>query len=136
MKIFDIRPAIPSDISFIYQTWLKSYKHDSAFGKSVRTSIFFPRYRTILDTLLAKADVLVACHPDNSDIILGYMVSEPLVLHYAFVKESFRRLGVAKALYEASGMPLVLSHRTEAIQGILDTHSLVYDPFILFKGDK
>lgn len=139
MKAFNIRPAKPLDISFIFETWLKSYKHDSAFGKSTRSYIFFPQYRQVLDSILSDqtTQVFIACHPEVEDVILGYLVVSKDVIHYVFVKESFRNIGIARELYNHVGGPLILSHRTNFIQPILDKHTeLVYNPFTLFnKGE-
>jgi hypothetical protein len=136
VKIFDIRPARPLDIPFIYETWLKSYKHDSAFGKSVRSSVFFPAYGEVIDNILLSSTTIIACHPEEPDIILGYLVYSPTILHYVFVKEAFRGLGIARTLYETAQVPTTLSHRTGSVQDILARHSeLVYNPFVLFNKE-
>lgn len=133
-----IRKANPKDIPFIYETWLKSYKHDSAIGKSTRSGIFFDEYKTIVDRILSNKDTqtLVACLNDSTDVILGYLVKELNLAHYCFVKESFRRLGVARSLFATDGMLIratSTTHKTYYAQDLIDRFGLDFNPFLLYK---
>lgn len=133
-----IREAKHSDISFIYATWLNSYHYDS-WTKSIAKSVFFDNYKRIIDELLLNSQVKVACVPADQDIILGYMVSEPDFIHYAFVKEAFRGFGIAKSLLIDSGFSpddmIVITHRTKKLMDLTGhKNNLIYNPFINFKG--
>ena len=131
---YKIRHALPSDVAFVYSTWLNSYKRDSALGKSTRDTIFFNEYRFVVDYILNRpnVDVMVCCHPDEISVIFGYAVYEPGILHYVFVKEAFRRLGIAKALLtDARDAFEITTHRTSS--GDLTGHTLAHNPFLLFK---
>lgn len=106
-KIRDIREG---DLPFVFQTWLKSFKTDSHFAHRIRDTVYFPNHHLIVEILLERATTLVACLEDDEDVILGYLTFERdlrgmPVLHYAFVKEAWRRNGVARSLYAASGLP-------------------------------
>ncbi len=133
-----IRPALPSDIAFIYATWLRSYRKDSLIGANCGTDIYFQSYARIMDGLLAspKVEVLIAALKEDEDIIIGYLVAEPGVLHYVFVKDAFRKLGVARSLYEASFPDTNFTthtHWTRTASPIIQTLKLDYNPFLLFK---
>lgn len=142
MNSFSVRPANAGDIPFIYSTWLNSYKHDSAAGLSVTKTIFYEQYRLVLDHILASGDTvtLVACKSDEPNVIFGYVVADPTsaILHYAFVKESFQRLGIAKDLF-ARALPgcsaVVVSHLTNFANEIARRHSLTFNPFLLYSGN-
>jgi hypothetical protein len=84
--------------------------------------------------------VTVACLPDNEDVILGYIVFQPNVLHYMFVKEAFRKFGIARFLYKESfgdNETITYTHKTLFVRDILSAHPLLtYNPFKLFNtGD-
>lgn len=135
------RQALPQDIPFIYSSWLKSYKHDSDFAKTIRTGIFFDNYREVLDDILERADVIVACLPNDKDIIIGYLVYEAHAIHYSFVKESFRNLGVArsmfKEIYKTLLLPVSYTHITNTAKPFSKSYDFIYNPILLFnKGDE
>lgn len=118
---FDIRDAIDEDIPFIYATWLESYRYDSYFGKSHRNTIFFNDYKKVLDKILLESHVSVACVKEAPDTILGYMVHEPGVLHYVFVKGPFRRLKIATGLfnYAFDNPYITYTHKTYTVVPII-----------------
>lgn len=137
------RPAKPEDLNFIYSSWQKSYQCDSYFGNSARKSIFFENYPSIVDSILARpnVDVVVACLNDNPNVILGYLVFElENILHYCFVKECWRRAGIARGLVAAAFFEpvggLVFTHRTKTAEPVIARYpSLNYNPFLLFQRE-
>lgn len=135
---YDIRDAKGTDLAFIYSTWLKSYRSDSAIAARCRTSVFYSAYNPILDRILAATDTLtvVACLPDNPNVILGYLVSQGDLIHYVFIKEDWRQQGIAKTLWEHVGghEQTVFTHRTKTAEPILDRFPmLIYNPFALMQ---
>ena len=143
-QLYIIRKALPEDISFIYSSWLKSFRYGATANKLVRTDIFFTNYREVLDSILARSLTLVACLPDSPEVILGYMVYEEDIIHYCFIKHSFRRLGIASRLLEQTGLKdseFKVTHRTNELSKILDSLILVkglkleYNPFLLYNKD-
>ena len=138
MAEFTIRPAQGSDLAFIFDTFLKSYKMSSPVGKACRNGIFFDNYRLILDDILEHSKIYVACHQDEPTVIFGYMIADGATLHYCFIKEVFRNLGVAKALYnealkEADPMFgfLYTTHKTFHSDKI-ESFKVPYNPFRLY----
>lgn len=123
---FDIRDARGDDLNFIYATWLESFRYDSYFGKSHRNTIFFNDYRKVVDRLLDRSSVLVACVKDEPGTILGYLVHEPDQLHYVFVKGAFRRLGIGRGLFDKAfpGQHVIeFTHKTFSAIPILEKTS-------------
>lgn len=98
--MFKLRMSNVGDINFVYSTWLRSYKHDSPLTKYTKRELFFDQHQKILDRLLSKEGmrVSIACDPDDEMIIYGYLVYEPNVIHYIYVKDAFRRRGIATTL--------------------------------------
>ncbi len=133
---WNIRSAVGDDLPFIYGTWAQSYRYDSLIGKGCRNSIFFPEYNKVIDYILDQDDtqVLVAHLPAEPNVILGYFVCQPSVIHYVYVKEAFRKEGIAKSLFQASGgQGVYYTHRTKALVPlVLSIEALNYNPFLLF----
>lgn len=130
MQEVKIRAAKPSDIAFIYATWLRSYRSDNDFAASMRSSIYFAFYRTVIDQLLMDSKVSVAYLSDDPDIIFGYCVSNGEVLHYVYVKEAFRKLGIAHKLI---GNVTSCTHKTHCVEKYLKNDSIQYNPLLLFR---
>ena len=139
-----IRKAKPSDIAFVYDTFLNSVKHCSSLGKSCRSRVFFEEYKQVIDKLLTQSKTTVACLPNNEDVIVGYMISsEPLTVHFIFIKEIFRDLGVATSLIRDAFPDLDLrmhnltyTHRTyDGDRLIRHRQEFIYNPFLLYKKE-
>lgn len=139
MPAWIIRDALPNELNFIYATWLNSYKHDSALGKSCTNTTFFAEYPSIIDKILSqpKTKISIACFPDTPNIILSYLIYEaPNLLHYLFTKEIYRKNGIAHHLFEdAFSFPdpsVIATHRTQQGESFLQRLKVTYNPFKLF----
>lgn len=133
-----IRRAEPADIPFIYSSWLKSYRTGSGLGLASGKHAYFITYNLVIDHILEKPDAIVwvAAKEDEPNVIWGYLVAEPTVLHYVFVKGAFRRFGVAKSLYEIAFQerPFV-THMTALGREVLRMHpGFKFNPTLLFKS--
>ena len=117
-----IRPPQKEDIEFIYSTWTRSYRHGSAMGKSLNSDAeFYKEYNKVIDWLLSQPDteVHVACLPDQPPVILGYAVSQKRILHFLFIKEAFKNLGIEESLLKEIGKIDVYTHKTVSIKKIM-----------------
>lgn len=135
-----IREAEPSELNFIYATWLNNYRYDSFLGMACKNSVFFSEYPSVIDHILSKpfTKILIACFPDTASVILSYLVYEPNTLHYLFTKEIYRHQGIARSLIERAfqGRTAVsLSHRTLMSEPVLQKYrdKFIYNPFQLFE---
>lgn len=93
-----LRPPKASDIAFIYSTWLKNLYFGNSWFRSIERKVYFDKYKLVLDRVLQRSTVLVCCLTDDPDVVLGYVVYEPGILHWIYVKKGFRRLGIGKLL--------------------------------------
>lgn len=135
---YTIRPAIPSDLNFIFSTWSKSYRYNSKLGRLCRNSIFFPAFQKVMDHLLGISPVNVASSDDGLTIY-GYIVYQPPnILHYVYVKDAFAKLGIAWALLGASFQDVsqyTVTHLSDDGESILEAHpEFDFNPF--YKGEK
>ena len=128
-----IRDAHPEDINFIYATWLRSYRTGSSIGRQSRNTIYYREYNKVIDQILNSSTIKIACLDEDELIILGYAVFDRENIHYIFVKEAFRRLGIAKRLVESSLiLPETCTHSTYLAEAVIEKFKLTYNPFLLF----
>lgn len=136
-----IRPANEEDIAFIFNSWLKSYRN-SLFARDVPPPVYFAEHHKVLETLVKTNTVLIACNPEESNQIYGYMVGGQLegvfVLHYAYVKHPYRGLGVGKLLLKAFNHDRNIAgfhtHSTRIGRDIAIRYNLIYSPYLGFKN--
>lgn len=126
----------------LYDSWLKAYRHDSAFARELDSPLYFKEQTALVDgTLLdPRTRVLVAHKPDELNVVYGYMVmterqaEEPL-LHFIFIKEAFRSKGVATALYAEGigpdGAKSIATHMTSKGRRASSRHlEITFNPYV------
>lgn len=95
-----IRDFAEADSSFIFATWLKGLYYGNYFFREIDKDTFFKCYHRVIEKILLKPEsfIAVSCLKEDEDVILGYAVCEPEVLHWVFIKDAWRKLGLAKDL--------------------------------------
>ncbi len=114
--------------------------------------MFFAGHQPILDHLIAKPTVKItlAVAPDDADTIMGYLVSERSAIgsrglefleperdtiHFLFVKDVYRKMGIAKGLLDAAGIDvakITFTHWTFPVDTFMERFpEMVYDPYKL-----
>jgi len=113
----NIRAMRPSDENFIRDGWVQSYSK-SPHVCEVPRQVYFDAQRKVIARLLAKSTTYVAHWPEDDDALYGFVCGVPdrpkTTLHYVYVKQVFRREGIAKELIGAlvpPGAEVVCSHR-------------------------
>ena len=133
MNGLEIRDVEPGDMNFIYATWLRGlYYGGSSFYRDIKKEVFFKKYENIIKHLLLKEGLKakIACLKEDTDVILGYAVYEPqTALHYVFVKEAWRRQGLAKML--VPGDLKTVTHLTELGDGLRKKQGMEFDPWLI-----
>ncbi len=138
-----LRKANQEDVSFIFNSWLRSYKH-SLFARPVTNTIFYAEHHKIIERLLKTNQVVIACNDNDPSQIYGFIcgghIDNIFCLHYIYVKHSFRSLGVGKALLNAfqhnPSTAAVYTHHTRWADKLGARYNLVYHPYLLFDNSK
>jgi hypothetical protein len=129
------------DEAFVLSTWMKSYREAGAV-RSVPTPIYNigQRHRIVGILKDIESFVLVASDIDTPELIYGYMVCRaPNVIHYLYVKQAYRQMGVAKALlnqlnwkepifYTHKGADIWVESKLKSDDKLLN---LIHNPFLL-----
>lgn len=131
MNKFITRPYMSSDKNFIYASWLKGLYHGNDWFNEIPTNVFFKNYQGALESILERpnVEILIACLPDDKEVILGYAVLEKNTIHWIFVKESWRKMGIAKELCSTWNIT-TCSHLTKVGKFLKKKYSLEFNPFI------
>lgn len=118
-----LRALEDSEINFVYHSWLRSFRSDSTFYRTIPREIFFENHRKRLYRLLDRSHCIVANPRDHPDIIVAYIVWElpeegNAVIHYIYVKSDYRKMGLARLLVDvaAAGRKITATHRTDTIR--------------------
>ncbi len=93
----------------VVKWWIGSYRRSKWAGTLPNNK--FPEYmgESIRQLLARGSNCLLACNPDNPTQILGFLVTEKTsrneeVVHYLFVKDIYRKMGISKGLLAEAGL--------------------------------
>lgn len=118
-----------SDIHFVVNSWTRSlwkhYQHVKDFPKLHHERIV---------QILQHANVMFACDLHDPSVIFGYVVWEPDVLHWVYVKHPIRRMKVATNLLIRIDEKALKQHSHFTPMGntfVIKKHNSKYNPYIL-----
>jgi len=126
--VIPLRPAVETDLGLIFSSWLKSYwATRPPEMTAVASGLYFSDqgHHGVIERILGRTGAIVAHVPDDPDTIMGWACIEDDCLHYVYVREIWRRKGVAKALVGAVPVATV-SHLTPEIARL---GAFRYDPY-------
>lgn len=94
------RPGTLEDINFVYATWLKGLRYGNDWFLLIDQDVYFKHYHDVIETILSRPNtaIRVACLVEDPSVIIGYSVYEGPVVHWAFVKKPWRKIGICKDL--------------------------------------
>ena len=138
-----IRRATRRDVPLITSSWLKSFR-DGYMVRGIPNNTYYYNHHKILEALLPRGIVLVACNEEDPNQILGWCCAEvvdtALVIHYIYVKHPFRKFHIAtkmvNLLLESEKPPAVIyTHKTVAAKNIIKDKELewLYNPYLVFQ---
>lgn len=102
-----LRGLKESDKNFILNSWLKSLRAQNQFFAQIPAKIYFEVHAKSIQRIFHTAQALIA-HPINEpDIVIGYLIYDPspgryVILHYGYVKNSFREMGLFRLLLDSA----------------------------------
>lgn len=138
-----ITQAGPEHTGLVMNSWLESYKVcDDA--KHMKRDTFFRQHHRVATVLLERSVCLVATPEKEPSVFIGWACAEPDIglLHYSFVKRSWRHAGLfghfINAFADIGRWPpdseIVLTHHTYFIDNICRrspkwARRMVYNPY-------
>ena len=126
------RNRLPSDTAFILATWLRGLRFGNSWYKLIDSQVYFAVYHAVLESILSqeKTVIKIACLQDDPEVILGFSAYTGNRLHWVYVKQAWRNLGIARKLVPSTTD--TVSHLTEVGRIILIRKKLKFNPFMLF----
>lgn len=134
-----IREAKAEDVAFLFNSWLESFRN-GLVCKGVDHTIYYDQQHKLIEKLFKICTVKIACDEKDPANIFGYLVYQKIdgitVLHYAYTKHTFRKLGVQRELLKTidhdfkTGAGLY-THATKIAEKLSFKYNLVYHPYIL-----
>jgi GNAT superfamily N-acetyltransferase len=136
-----LRAATANDVSFIFNSWLKSYRNSLA-TKLIANEVYFNEHHKIIERLVKSCKVIVACSDKDPNQLYGYIVAGEqegcFVLHYIYIKHSFRNMGIAKLLLNSfshdPAIAAVYTHHTRVCDKLAPRFNLIYHPYLLINN--
>lgn len=138
-----VREATPGDLSFIMSGWLKSFRVGTTC-EGVGNDDYYGAHKQILQQLLRRCTVLIACDAAAPDVDVGFICAEMLddstrLLHYAYVKDDFRRHGICDMMLAGldaiePAARTVCTHRTRRGAKLMRLKGWGYNPYILWSS--
>lgn len=106
-----VRDFHATDISFIVKTWLNAYAQER---KVMYTPArYYVKQQELIHRLCRedKTRIAIVCDEDNPEYIVAFAVTQrapqeyyrPLVLHFAYTKEAYRKQGFFKMALASLG---------------------------------
>jgi ribosomal protein S18 acetylase RimI-like enzyme len=135
--LIEIRPATERDLPFIFSSWLRSYRNESKFARNISSSVFYEWHHKVIERFFERDRVALIAHaPGEPEVILGYLCAESSgnIIQYIYVKKAFRKMGIAKKLYEHAKIKdgCEFTHWTTDVNWIMKkTDLLIYNPYLL-----
>lgn len=128
--LVSLRKGEKEDLNLIYSTWLKGLYYGNDWFREIDKDIYFKYYQKVLNKILENEtiNITIACLKDQQDVVLGYSVSEALVLHWIFVKEPWRGIGLARDLLPST--ILTVTHLTKVGRSI-KPKDILFNPFLI-----
>lgn len=92
-----IRAMAPGDLPLILDSWVRTSRSADPWIPTRTHDVALGRH---LERLTASCPIWVAANREDSERILGWICADPrsCVLHWVWVREPWRRAGIASAL--------------------------------------
>lgn len=98
-----VRTFRDTDIGLICDSLFKCMRK-SDLGRWLDDRVYDEQLAPVMKQHVLSGQVLIACHPDDPDVIFGWMSHEASELRFVYVKRTLRGCGIATELLESAGM--------------------------------
>lgn len=147
LTLFKIRPVLPDDVEYVLKTWCREIEQTKPrFANGMAACpkrLFFDEYQEkVVVPLTRKAQARVITTVADLTYIAGFVVANPLpecnttIVHFAYTRPPFRRLGLATAALEdigyVKGHEIVATHWTKYLNRFTRP-DLILNEYVLYK---
>lgn len=128
--LYNIRPAVLEDKNLILATFLRGLYYGDSWFSLIPKDIFMSNYKRLIEAILLKGNVNIACLQDDPSVIIGYSIlsSDYQAITWVYVKQAWRNKGIATNLIPKN--PTAVTHLTKVGKLLLPKlKDCVFDPF-------
>ncbi len=106
--------------------------------QAISNTVYFQFEHKAIEKLLQKSQVLIACDPADANQLYGYIVFQiidgVLVVHYAYIKHSFRKMGLLRLLTSSLNLANggFFTYNTLAGSKLAAAKKFVYNPYLAY----
>jgi len=125
-----IREPLESDVPFLVSTWRNALMYSSPTFQYVKKESLINNYTPVIQKMLSKYEVRVACLQSDPDIILGYSVSSGDTLHFVYIKKAWRNQGICNMLLGSTDFKNI-THITKTGLALAQKRGWAFDPFLI-----
>lgn len=86
------------DSGFIYSTFPKGVYHGSYDDITLPKKEWFALFYEAMKASLDLSQITIACMDGSPEVIIGYSIVRESILQFVYVKESYRKQGIARIL--------------------------------------
>lgn len=97
----DIRRATDDDLGSIIGPWSQEMRH-APWSRGMPDDLYFPAQKQVIKKLLRRAITLVAADPEDGWHTYGFVTFETAMVHFLYVKDTFRRMGIGRKLLDSA----------------------------------
>lgn len=130
-----LRLATPSDLRFVKHSWFQSYRKGGR-APDVAFPVLQAGLGALIDRLVSEASVFVAAATEVPDEICGWSCRRTGTLHYVYVKQAYRHLGIGRQLCaeiaQIAGPVVWHTFETRAGTQFAQKIGTKFNPFLLF----
>ena len=98
--------------AMVYSKFLRSLRYGNDYFKLIDKDAYFEVYHNYFNSLLSRPEAIIklAVLSDDTDVVLGWALVEPNILHYVYVNKDYRKTGIGT--YLVSDPFSVITHLT------------------------
>jgi len=92
------------DWDFIRKSWRATFLLGGPAVQGAEKQHYFDEMTRVFAAIVPNSRALMACDPEDDDNRLGFAVFAGPALHFVYVIQDFRRMGIAAALLDGIGI--------------------------------
>lgn len=125
------REEEPGDRDFILASWLRSYRLSETV-KGVDKSLYYSGQNKLASRILAGSEVKILAASEDPKTIVAWMCYRFPVIHYIYVKQDFRRMGLASRLLGDPQKWAAYTHKSLLSSKIQLPKTWKFDPYTIW----
>lgn len=126
-----IRLVQINDKAFIFSSYLHGNYYGHKYFNQMDKEVYFESAAQFLKDILLRSDtqIDVATLEDDFDHILGFIIYQGKNILWVYVKNDYRKSGIARMLYENKGFTTI-TNATKSGAAIAKKLGLIFNPFV------